>query len=653
MITAGAIRVIILAGRRDFGRCRLAADLPTPLWPVAGKPALQRIVDSLADQGIVDAVICSNGESSLLAESVRSVGDMKLEFIEEALPVGTAGALRDAGRGRKDALFIVIPANMVSGPKIEMLLEAHQGGQCDLTVMFNPADENPGQLGRASGIHVCAGKVLEHIPRGGYFDIKEGLIPEMVRAGKSVHAAVLPNHAGNFRDRSEYLRAISDYLENTENLNPDTAKFEQKDFRGVWIAKDAEVHSTAKVCGPAVIMDRVRVSSGAVIIGPTVLGSDVEVGADAVVVGSVVWDGATLEADCRVQRSLIGCGVVVGRDTVVQEETVSGRCEGAFKRAIKSKLRVVREKMSKTQRKTDKNLPNEIVLDARKPQVLFGIGLVVAAFLWCFLPELTDLWTLWQRSDEYSSGMLVPFLAIYILWTRREQIARCVVKPAIICGLLAFVAAQGFRFYGLFYNFRIAERLSVVLTMGAIVLLLLGWRCLWRVFTVLLFMLLMIPWPRPLQEHIAEPLQSYATTSAVFCLELLGYGIRQYGNVIDIEGTRVEVAWACNGLRMITAFFVITGLVVLLVKRPLWEKIVVFASSLPIALLCNTIRLTLTSIAFTMIKGEKWDELFHDFGGYAMMPLALAAVVGELWLLKKLTTPPVQREAIVITRQNA
>ena len=54
-----------------------------------------------------------------------------------------------------------------------------------------------------------------------------------------------------------------------------------------------------------------------------------------------------------------------------------------------------------------------------------------------------------------------------------------------------------------------------------------------------------------------------------------------------------------------------------------------------------------------MLEGEKWEELFHDFGGYAMMPLALAAVVAELWLLKKLTTPPVKQEAIVITRNNA
>ena len=102
---------------------------------------------------------------------------------------------------------------------------------------------------------------------------------------------------------------------------------------------------------------------------------------------------------------------------------------------------------------------------------------------------------------------------------------------------------------------------------------------------------------------------------------------------------------------MITAFFVISGLVVLLVKRAWWEKLIVLISSLPIALMCNTIRLTITAIFFTILEGEYWEQLFHDFGGYAMMPLALAAIIAELYLLKKLTTMPNEEEAVIITRR--
>ena len=104
-------------------------------------------------------------------------------------------------------------------------------------------------------------------------------------------------------------------------------------------------------------------------------------------------------------------------------------------------------------------------------------------------------------------------------------------------------------------------------------------------------------------------------------------------------------------LLVITAFFVISGLVVLLVKRAWWEKLIVLISSLPIALLCNTIRLAVTAVFFTILEGEHWEKIFHDFGGYAMMPLALATIVIELWLLKKLTTCPYEEKAVIIKRR--
>jgi exosortase len=132
----------------------------------------------------------------------------------------------------------------------------------------------------------------------------------------------------------------------------------------------------------------------------------------------------------------------------------------------------------------------------------------------------------------------------------------------------------------------------------------------------------------------------------------VGYEVVREGNVIHIGNATVAVAEACNGLRMITAFFVIGGLVVLLVERAWWEKLIVFVSSLPIALFCNTLRLAATAIVFTVLQGEYWEKMFHDFGGYAMMPLALAIVVGEFWFLSKLTVVPKKESLVVIKAAN-
>lgn len=56
------IKAIILAGSHDFGYDPVASRLPPALWPIAGKPVIEHLLISLADQGIKQATICSGGE---------------------------------------------------------------------------------------------------------------------------------------------------------------------------------------------------------------------------------------------------------------------------------------------------------------------------------------------------------------------------------------------------------------------------------------------------------------------------------------------------------------------------------------------------------------------------------------------------------------
>jgi len=79
-------KAIILVGSRDFGRCPLTSKLPVALWPVLGKPVLERLLASLADQGIKQVTICSNGNNSQLAKSIHADNRLKLKYLNESLP---------------------------------------------------------------------------------------------------------------------------------------------------------------------------------------------------------------------------------------------------------------------------------------------------------------------------------------------------------------------------------------------------------------------------------------------------------------------------------------------------------------------------------------------------------------------------------------
>ena len=653
------IKAVVLAGSRDFGRYPLASRWPTALWPVAGKSVLERLLIHLADQGIEQVVVCSCGEGSLLADSVRVDSRLQLNFLDESLPAGTAGCIRDAVSDRTDELLLVLPASLMCPPDIDVLISAHCDGGSDLTIMLNPGCGNSVQGGQVSGIYVCSRGLLEHIPQAGYFDIKEGLIPEMLRAGKTVHAARLPKHAGNFRDRQGYLYALAGCLEASPKLSADLKPCRGNDSQTTWMAADARIDPGARLYGPVVIMDGVSVSSGAVIFGPTILGKDVSIGKDSVVVNSAIWDGARVGPNCRIQRCIVDSHAAVRANAVVEGKSITFERKSMWDRSAGRVLDVAKDYTDSSRRalppqigKVTERVADWARLKKSGTFILFASAFVLLTFFWSHWPDLVELWGLWQRSDEYSSGLLVPFLTVYVLWSRRRDIAKCPIKPCL-WGVLALVVAQAFRFFGLFFMYGSATRLSIALTIGALVLLLFGWQLARKVATVLLFLCLMLPWPNQVQAAVAQPLQRWATSSAVFCLEIVGYEVAQEGNIIYIGDASVAVAEACNGLRMLTAFLVISGLVALLVRRALWEKMIVLASSLPVALLCNTLRLAITAVFFTVLEGEQWEKVFHDFGGYAMMPLALAAIVGELWLLAKLTTLPEQTPARIITRQSA
>ncbi|MFH1371556.1 MAG: exosortase [Planctomycetota bacterium] len=645
------IKAIILAGSCDFRRCAIASRLPMALWPVVGKGVLEQLIRSIAEQGVRHMTICSNGDSSILKETldVGKFRDLDVRFLDEPLPVGTAGAVRDAVNGNTDELLLVFFGTIVCPPDIGLLITAHRNQEADLTVALNPASEGDETNGGSVNGYVCNPSVLEYIPAEGYYDIKESLIPEMIRLGKRVRCATLQHSVGNFHNRQGYLNAISNYLESATDADIGLKTAEQKDNHVIWKGSEVTVESGARIYGRVVLLDGVCIETGAVIFGPAILGRNVKIGSGSVVVNSILWNDSQVGDNCEVQQSIVDYNAFVPSNSVVTGKSVVFEPKGKLENFFGGLSKVVEDKIGKLERRQKPQLEG-VWGRPQKQQRKFlhwlAAGVVLIAFLWSYWPGIMDLLNIWQRSDEYSSGLLVPFLAIYILWSRRKQITGIHIRPCL-WGMLAFVVVQAVRFFGLFFMYGSAERLSVVLSIAALVLLLLGWEFFRKVSPIVLFLFLMLPWPNRVQETVGLPLQHWATSSAVFCLETIGYEVVREGNVIHIGQASVAVAEACNGLRMITAFFIIGGLVALLIERAWWQKLIVFASSLPIALFCNTLRLVLTAVAFTAIKGEYWENIFHDFGGYAMMPLALALVVGELWFLAKLTTAPIKNRIVV------
>jgi len=655
----GDVTAVVLVGKRDFGRCPIASRLPVALWPVLDKPALQRLLDSLARQGVKRVILCSDGDCDLLRKTITVDENMKVSFLDEELPLGTAGCIRSAitaCKENKRKVILVFQGSMISPPDIEPLVnEHHQTGDI-MTVVFNPPGEGESGQCQAAGIILCRPEVLNHIPKNGYCDIKETLIPELLRKGKSIHAITLPKSGGNFRDKEGYLCGLADYLEDMSSgrVNMDMDRKEGSD--DIWISPDAQVDSTVVVRGPVVVMEGAEIAEGAILLGPVVIGRQGHVGRDSLVESSVLWQESQIGDHCSIQGCLLDIKARIAHGSEVSGQSVP-KAYGTFMSGIAyyavNLLHRFGHFLTKGRQVSGSPNRSRITLNRYSlPYVLAGVGLLLA-FFYSYWPQIVDLFQIWKRSDEYSCGALVPFIVAHLVWTRRHQFLQCRIKPAL-WGAGAFLLAQGFRYFGLYYMYDSAQRLSMVLSIGALVLLLFGWQVMRKGLTIWLFLFLMLPLPNRVQEMVTLPLQGWATTSAVFSLEMIGYEVMREGNIIHLrwdsqyDMTTIAIAEACNGLRMVTAFLVICGMVVMLARRKWWEKFIGLVSCLPIALLCNTIRLTLTAVAFTILERGEWETLFHDFGGFAMMPLALALVIFELWILAKMVIYPAEKKQQIL-----
>lgn len=604
-----SMSAVILAANTDFGRCNLASRIPPALWPILDEPAINRMFKKLSDMSVKRAIICCNGNKPIFQQAIKNTDSMELNFLDEQMPFGTAGCIREALQLNCDDILLVVPSQIVNLPDLTDAIKRHLNNQSALTIL---SGTNPNSKSTAQ-IYIANRDIAECIPAKGYFDIKENLIPVLVRKGRKIIAETLPVHLHTFRNHSQYLEALSNYLIEDKHYSTD-----------VFIAGDANVNAGAKIFGPVIIMNNSSISENAVIVGPAVIGKNVSIDKNSVIEQSVLWDGSNVGMDCFITHCVVDYDAAIPSYSNAENKAVL-RTDNIIKTSIISAIEKIQ-------------LPSEAVLGTTLPLgKIAAVVILAAAFIWSYFPEIKELLGVWNRNDDYSAGLLVPFLAAAAIWTRKEKFTH-ISGMSFLYGILLFLIAQMIRLFGLYFMYASAERLSMVVSIWSVIIMLFGWRLFYKNLSPFLFLLLMLPPPHIIHNSIMLPLQKIATSGAEFCLEMLGYAVNREGNILFINNTAVAVSEACSGLRMITAFLIIVVFISLIIRKNRWEKFSLLLSSLPIAFACNIARLTLTAIAFTVVWGQRWAEMIHEFSGYAMVPLAIAIVMLELRVMNVLIT---------------
>jgi len=239
-----------------------------------------------------------------------------------------------------------------------------------------------------------------------------------------------------------------------------------------------------------------------------------------------------------------------------------------------------------------------------------------------YLPTLFDLVSDWYHDDNYSHGFLIPLVSAYLIWSVRGDLAKVTVKPGpaglimILCGLGLFVAGTAAAEY-------FTARFSFVLTLFGLSWYLYGAEIGKRTWFAFFFLCFMIPIPYVIYYNIAFPMQLLATKITVGALDFIGMTVVRQGNIIHIAGGQsLEVAEACSGIRSLVSLLALGAIYAYWSQKRLVLQMILFLSTIPIAIFANVIRVLVTSLLVSTVLPEITQEPWHSLMGLSVFVIA-------------------------------
>ncbi len=232
----------------------------------------------------------------------------------------------------------------------------------------------------------------------------------------------------------------------------------------------------------------------------------------------------------------------------------------------------------------------------------------------------------WKKDDNYSHGFLVPFIAAYLAYMRKNDLLAAVVRPCN-AGLAVIAMGLGVLFLGWLATEYFTMRTSLVIIMAGSVLYLLGLEVFKILLAPLCYLLLMVPIPYIIYDAAAFPLKLFVTKVSVLSMKALGIVVWQEGNILMFPNITLEVADACSGLRSIMSLLALGAAYAFVLHSTTRDRVILILSTLPIAVFTNCLRVIATGILAQYYGSAAAEGFFHEFAGMFVFGAAVVMFV--------------------------
>jgi exosortase A len=275
-------------------------------------------------------------------------------------------------------------------------------------------------------------------------------------------------------------------------------------------------------------------------------------------------------------------------------------------------------------------------------QKVFLSVILLAAFFITYLPVWEGLVSAWSRSDEYSHGFFIIPLSLFILWKKKNILARITPSPSawglaiIITSLLLYILAD-------LAEISTVASFSMLPLLAGVIIYFYGFKILKENIFSLFLLLFMIPVPAQIYSSLTIPLQLIVSKASALMVSAVGVPIYLEGNVILMPGRVLEVVQACSGLRSLISLLALSLILGYFTLKSNWLRSVLFVSGIPVAIVVNIVRVFFMVLAFYYFNLDLTKGSIHTIYGMAIFFLAIIIILIIRGILSAWDTPIQQK----------
>lgn len=264
-----------------------------------------------------------------------------------------------------------------------------------------------------------------------------------------------------------------------------------------------------------------------------------------------------------------------------------------------------------------------------------GATALVGVLFW---DGIANLWLRWGEQQELSHSYFIPLISLWLVWTNRDAVIESIGAPSPVGPALLGLAGLLLLLGKLTYIF-LFQHIGLVVAIAGLTATFGGLSLLRITALPIAFLFFAVPPPYWVITVLSWKFQQMSSVIGVWMIQAMDIPVYLSGNIIDLGEYKLQVAEACSGLRYLFPFLSLGVMAAYLYRGPLWQRLIIVASTIPITIIMNSVRIAVTGALVQAYGTQHAEGALHFFEGWVVFLICLVALFGVIALLCVISKP--------------